>query len=934
MFLGEKNKIRVFLTTIMMILVAGFVFGFRVFAQENNFYRDGLLDVSAYILNQENKEIPNGKYKIRFAIYSIDRNESDDYPSDSDENFRIWEEEQEIEVTNGLFNAYLGSVNPIPRNINLANGNYYLGIRVGEDSETVPRKKIGYFPSALYSLNSENAANAENAVNSSFVNGSKVGTEEGDILQLGPGGQIEIERLPVGEDEDSLVLGNDERLHDQNSDTGTNSTEFNIGSGSGTGENFDITVSNASNKPTIRFDGLTQEWQYSSDGINFSSLSFDASDYLSLSGGTMTGEINFSADQTFGGATLTELGYLSGVTSSLQDQINNRALLSHTHDASDVVSGVFDINRGGTGLSNIPLGSILFADAEDNLSAFTGTSLDDENFLRFNWNGGDPYLSWSSTSVLGGFAYFTVSGDSGTSQTVIDQNDVKILGGNNLSTVAGDTDTITVNMDSTLSGVTWNGNDIDVSDYTNLGVGGVLMNLSGDIVSLREGTMTSGRLCSFVSGTGLVCDTDSATVGHSALTVGVPANGLSVNGSQVLSLALASGTTTGALSSADWNTFNNKQNALVIGNIVGTANQVSVTGGTGAVIGGGVTLSLPQNIATTSTPTFAGLTLNGNLGIREGGIAPSFYTYFQGGDQAGNITYTLPTGQAGGSNYVLSNNGSGALSWQPVSSIGGTTGTGVSGQVTYWTGTGTLTGENQLSVSRGGTGVDGSTVTNGQILIGNDAGNNFSLSTLTQGDGIIITNGAGNISIASTLGTSVDISSETNLQGDTEIVLTGDSLSIAQSIARDTELHSPVTLAGQNYLTLIGQQITANQINLASQVTGTLPVANGGTGLTGYGSTNQILGMNAAGTALEYKTISGTTDQITLTNAANSLTFSLPQDIATTSAPIFGGLTLNGNQTLNGTLAIQETGTAPSFYTTFQGGDQTGNITYTLPTAI
>jgi hypothetical protein len=47
---------------------------------------------------------------------------------------------------------------------------------------------------------------------------------------------------------------------------------------------------------------------------------------------------------------------------------------------------------------------------------------------------------------------------------------------------------------------------------------------------------------------------------HNAVTLGT-ANGLSLS-TQVLSLGLASSTTTGALSSTDWTTFNNKQNAL------------------------------------------------------------------------------------------------------------------------------------------------------------------------------------------------------------------------------------------------------------------------------------------------------------------------------------------------------------------------------------
>src|SRR5690606_30576278 len=47
-----------------------------------------------------------------------------------------------------------------------------------------------------------------------------------------------------------------------------------------------------------------------------------------------------------------------------------------------------------------------------------------------------------------------------------------------------------------------------------------------------------------------------------------------------------------------------------LSNVIGTTDQISVSGGTGRVIGGNVTLSLPQSIATTSTPTFAGITID------------------------------------------------------------------------------------------------------------------------------------------------------------------------------------------------------------------------------------------------------------------------------------------------------------------------------------
>lgn len=61
--------------------------------------------------------------------------------------------------------------------------------------------------------------------------------------------------------------------------------------------------------------------------------------------------------------------------------------------------------------------------------------------------------------------------------------------------------------------------------------------------------------------------------------------------------------------------------------------------------------------------------------------------------------------------------------------------------------------------------------------------------------------------------TTVDISDNTNLAGDSEIVLTNDTLSIASSIARDSELHDATTLAGEDYLSLSTQLITANAIN-------------------------------------------------------------------------------------------------------------------------
>src|SRR5690606_37581912 len=51
--------------------------------------------------------------------------------------------------------------------------------------------------------------------------------------------------------------------------------------------------------------------------------------------------------------------------------------------------------------------------------------------------------------------------------------------------------------------------------------------------------------------------------------------------------------------------------------------------------------------------------------------------------------------------------------------------------------------------------------------------------------------------------------------------------------------------------------------------------------------------------------LQGTANQITVNdNGSDTVTLSLPQDIATTSSPTFGGLTLNGALVANGNLTL------------------------------
>lgn len=98
---------------------------------------------------------------------------------------------------------------------------------------------------------------------------------------------------------------------------------------------------------------------------------------------------------------------------------------------------------------------------------------------------------------------------------------------------------------------------------------------------------------------------ESLPGGHDPITIGT-ANGLSLS-TQELSLGLASISSTGALSSTDWNTFNNKQDALTTGNL--TENIAGIEFDyVRQVIGGAAQLSLSSGyvIPTTEDTTFWG----------------------------------------------------------------------------------------------------------------------------------------------------------------------------------------------------------------------------------------------------------------------------------------------------------------------------------------
>lgn len=154
--------------------------------------------------------------------------------------------------------------------------------------------------------------------------------------------------------------------------------------------------------------------------------------------------------------------------------------------------------------------------------------------------------------------------------------------------------------------------------------------------------------------------------------------------------------------------------------ITGTANQITVTNGDG--VAGNPTLALPQSIATSSMPTFAGLSLGDNSGIKL-----STYRDGSGGDIGFGINLSgAPAG------------------WEHSIYAGGQSDT--NGRISFGRrrgDTGTYTERMVVDVASGNVGI-GTTAPSAQLHV---AGGNVRFSN--YGAGTLVTDSSGNITASS-----------------------------------------------------------------------------------------------------------------------------------------------------------------------------------------
>jgi len=198
----------------------------------------------------------------------------------------------------------------------------------------------------------------------------------------------------------------------------------------------------------------------------------------------------------------------------------------------------------------------------------------------------------------------------------------------------------------------------------------------------------------------------------------------------------------------------------------------------------------------------------------------------------------------------------------------------LSGSYTGITGVGTLTAGtwngSAIGIAYGGTGLT-ATPTNGQLAIGNGSG--YTLSTLTAGTNVSISNTAGGITISATPASGGTVQSVDGSGGTTGLTLTGGPITVTGTLTLGGTLN--VANGGTGATTLTGY-LVGNGTSAVSATT-TIP----STAITGLGTMST---QDAGSVAITGGTINGTSIGATTTSTGNFTTVT-----ATTYVGISGG---------------------------------------------
>ncbi|MCI0330052.1 MAG: hypothetical protein L0196_03750, partial [candidate division Zixibacteria bacterium] len=107
-----------------------------------------LINFQGILRDGSGNPVADGIYSIRFRIYD-----------DSTAGTNLWEEFDDVQTANGLFNVRLGDTTDLPNGL-FEGVNRFVGVKVGGDAETAPRTRLISIPFAFHALRSDSAATA------------------------------------------------------------------------------------------------------------------------------------------------------------------------------------------------------------------------------------------------------------------------------------------------------------------------------------------------------------------------------------------------------------------------------------------------------------------------------------------------------------------------------------------------------------------------------------------------------------------------------------------------------------------------------------------------------------------------------------------------------------------------------------------------------
>ena len=453
--------------------------------------------------------------------------------------------------------------------------------------------------------------------------------------------------------------------------------------GGGTGFFVDPILNNTSGN-VVYYNPVTKEVTYGTVGNASTATQLATARDIGLAG-DLTGNVSFDGSQN---VTLTAT-------------ITANSVALGTDTTGNYIANVIP----GTGLTGSGFGTegatptVSLANTAVTLGTYGGAT----NIPAITIDAQGRITSASNTAIS---TSFTVAGDSGTNQTIAGGDTLTIAGGTGLTSVGSNTDTVTLNLDNTA---------VTPSTY-------------GGAASTAVFTVDQqGRLTA--------ASNVSISIPSSAINTDI-ALGSQTSGAYVANLVAGTGITLSGLGNEGTTpTITNSG----VTSVTGTANQIAVSGSTGAV-----TLSLPNDVIINNNLTVTGdLLISGNAVtmntatvliedslIKLGNANPSdsldlgfFGQYVSAGTKyAGLFRDASDSGK-----FKLFVD----LTVDPTSNVVDTSSYTVATLVSNLTG-GTVTGlTSNITVGNGGTGV-GTFTTNG-ILYGNATGSLKVTSAGTDG---------------------------------------------------------------------------------------------------------------------------------------------------------------------------------------------------------